>query len=225
MGEYVIILVGIAIICIAIVVTFGGKIATLFGFAGEEVETLGDAEWGGFAEGPGGGPGSAPNPDAGGSEGGSSEDQYSDPASGGGGGAGGARRGGRGGDDGGADGRTIGDGVAVNERSKNPRTGQYEMGEGDRKVAVNSPGGGKGSAAYDRRRDAAQQRQAATADQAAWERRKQTRMAEDAQAREAAKPKSGMLGFMRFVLLIAMLLGVLVIVRQTFAMKGGGGGD
>ncbi len=48
--EYVIILVGIAIICIAILVTFGGKIASLFGFAHDEVATLGDADFGGDAK-------------------------------------------------------------------------------------------------------------------------------------------------------------------------------
>mgnify|MGYP003627751256 len=38
--EYVIILVGIAVVCIAITVTFGGKIKALFETADAEIDTV-----------------------------------------------------------------------------------------------------------------------------------------------------------------------------------------
>ncbi len=46
MTEYVIILVAIAVVCIAIAVQFGGKIKALFETADAEIETV-DSEFGG----------------------------------------------------------------------------------------------------------------------------------------------------------------------------------
>jgi len=40
MTEYVIILVAIAVVCIAITVTFGGKIKALFETADQEIDTV-----------------------------------------------------------------------------------------------------------------------------------------------------------------------------------------
>ena len=237
LAEYSLILVGIAVICIAIAVTFGGKILTLFGFAGEEVETLGDADFGGFdapieSGGPStsGGSGGDGGPDGGGGGGGDdglggngggggSSGGGSDGSGGGRGGGGSSGRGGRGG---GRDGSASDDGQFVKPHEKTKR-GTWKFGEGEDEVTVHAARDGSWDSAGDARR---QDRQAQAAvrqqDQAAWERRKQTRIAEDAETARASKKSGGALSFFRVILLIAFLLGVLVIGRQTLAVSKGG---
>ncbi len=105
-------------------------------------------------------------------------------------------------------------------RSDKPQYGDRRTASG---IEVQAPSGpGRGSAAHSRRNDEETRARAASADQQRWERRKRASMAEDAAEAEAAKKKSGTLGFMRLILLIAFLLGVLVIGRQTLAMGGSG---
>jgi hypothetical protein len=84
--------------------------------------------------------------------------------------------------------------------------------------APSDPSGGRGSAAWERRNQADSRARSASADEERWERRKTVSIADDVAAREAAKTRYGSLGFMRLVLLIAFLLGILIIGRQTLAV-------
>ena len=244
LSEYAIILVGIAIICLAIVVIFGGKIAALLGFAGEEVATMGDAEFGGFADpldggdhpdsGGGGSDGADSSGDPSGGSSGGGGDGWADP---GGGGSGGRSGGGRG-RSGSGRGSANTDGSGGDERlvqpSERPQRGTYTMGDGDREVTVvaarDSAGGrgGRGSAAYDKRREEDSQARTRAADQERWQQRRRERMEEEEAEKAASNRGVGALGMVRFLLIGVLVVGLAFVGRTVLAGAGGGkggGGD
>ena len=239
LSEYAIILVGIAIICLAIVVIFGGRIAALFGFAHDEVDSMGEAEFAGF-DGPiedsdhSGSGSDGSGSDGSGSDGGDAgDDGWGDSGGGGRGSDGGSSRSGssRGsgkrGADAGGDERLI-------KPSERAQRGTYKLGEGDDEVTVvaareGADGrGGRGSAAWDKRREGDSQARTRAADQERWQKRRRDRIEEEEAAAAAASKGPGFLGMVRFLLIGVLVVGVLFVGRTVLAGSGGtkgGGGD
>lgn len=234
-SEYAIILVGLAVICIAIVVLFGGKIARLFGFAHDEVATMGEADIAPLdgpeepADHTGGSEGSGTggsDSDSGPATGGGGPDGVADEggaAGGGGGRAGGGSQRGSGGHGAGGEG---GDDLLI-QPSGRPQRGTYDLERGDGRVTVVAARedgferGGQGSAAWDRQRDAEAQARARTEDQQRWQQRRRERIAEDAEEAESRKGGGGVLGMIRYLLIAILLGGGIFLGRAVLAGRGG----
>ena len=211
MTEYAIILVAIAVICLAIAVSFGGKIQRLFGVAGDGVDGLADEVGAADTGSPFGGEGSDGAASDGGEGGGSSGSPAGGSRSGAGGGIGSDRSAGGGAGNGSAGGTRV-----ITPSSK-PQTGTRVHRSGDRTVTVTAPGRNTSTVRY-ADRDAREHAQAQARHQAEWQARRADVAADQEEAAKAAKPSTG-LSFIRGLLLAALLAGVLVLGRM---LLGGG---
>ncbi len=227
--EYAIILVGIAVISILVIVQFGGKIATLLGFAHDEVATLGNADldWGDGAD-SGSNSGSDSGPDSGSDSDGSSDSGSSSSSSSTRSSSSRSSRGAGGGSGGGSGSAGAGSsgGANVTRPSDKPQRGTYQMGEGDEAVTVHAANDGssrgKGSTADRRESEARTAAEARRADEKRWQ--KKRRQVDGGDSPEGgAGGGGGMLGFFRFAMLGLLLVGALFVGRTLLAGRGGGG--
>ena len=225
-SEYLIILVGIAVVILVITVVFGGRIKQLFGIADAEVETMGAAELyldagtspgsGGSGTGGSGGSGSG---DSGSSGSGGSGSGGGGPSGGSGGGGGGPSGGSGGGGGSGRGGPGAGgaaggpssgaDSDGIMRASKEGRSGVYTMGEGEGLVTVYSPGVDeslKGSARYDRDLESRQAGAEREVDLRRWD--KKRRAAWEAEGGDVAISGEGPNLTILLLLVILVLAGV-----------------
>ena len=224
-SEYLIILVGIAVVCLAIAVLFGGKVKALFGLADEEVATWGEGS-GGLDEGLGGGSG-----DGSGGGDGSAGDDWGDEGGGDGGGGddGGAAGGPRGRSGGGASGRGGGGGGGGDgddwlvTADRKPKRGVTVLGEGEDAVTVVAadPDGYK-SPAEQRELERQQQASQRAEDVDQWE-RKQRRVGHVEAEGEWSEPKRSGMDLTRVFLVVLLLVAGLVVARTMLGGKEGKG--
>lgn len=225
--EFAIILVAVAVICILVIVNFGGKIATLFGFAHDEIDTMGaaDLDFGdGHDSSSGSDSGSDGDPSSSGDGPGGGDDGFggsSSSGSGRGGRGGGSGRGGR------AAARAEDDGFNKPDEVRKSGTYQMEGGDGSTTVHAGRVRGTKdqtpkGTAAARRQADARKGAERRRAEEGRWQKRKG--QAIDSERAEGKPKDAPVLGFMRFALLVILLLGGLFLGRTLLAGKGGGGG-
>jgi hypothetical protein len=223
--EYAIILVGVAVISILVIVNFGGKIATLLGFAHDEIDTMGGADLefsGGLESGSGndsvGSDSSSSGSDGGGDEGGAGGTSTSRGRSGGGGRGGGGGASAKAGDDG------------FNKPSEVRKSGTYQLeGEGGSTTvhAGRAPGtkdqSPQGTAASRREAEARKAGDQRRYDEERWQKRRSE--AFESERGEVETKDAPVLGFMRFALLAVLLLGVLFLGRSLIGGVGGGGDE
>jgi hypothetical protein len=224
--EFAIILVGVAVISILVIVNFGGKIATLFGFAHDEIDTMGSAEldFGDPASSSGDSgsdssdSSSASNDSSGGD---SSSSSSSSSSSRGGGSSGGRSRAS-------SSSKRDSDGFSRPDQVRKSGTYKLEGGDGSTTVHAGRTQGtkdqtDKGTAAGKRRSDARQSADRRRSEEARWQKRRGQAIDGERGARK--KSDAPVLGFMRFALLAILLLGVLFLGRTLMASGGDSGGD
>ena len=222
LAEYSIILVGIAVICIALLVLFGGKVAALFGAAHDEVSVLdgGDPIGGGGggspaeSTAPSGSESAAPEPR---SSGGDEPRSTSRRARG----STASRSGGRGGDSKESAGEAE-DGVL--RPSARTRRGTYQVGQGEDAVTVVTVGGksgaSPGTAAYERQKERDSAARVRVEEEQRWQRRRRQQAVAEAEAERGAKGSTAFLGLVRLVLIAALVLGLAVVLRCTLGGLG-----
>ncbi|MBN93520.1 MAG: hypothetical protein CL928_05520 [Deltaproteobacteria bacterium] len=215
-AEYVIALVGLAIVSLAVIVNYGGQIQGLFGVASDEVGSLGSGNHGSDGSGNAG-----PESEAGdGSESGfgGSGGVGDEPAGDGFGGTGaGSSRNAK------ATARASsaassrsdrrGDGIV--RPSRTPRRGQYTVGEGADRVTVVAPTRGRtesGRAGRVTRQAASRQ-----AEEVRWERKRREVM-EDSSANKPLSGGGRVISFLGIVMVALLGLGLAVLVR--FGLSG-----
>ncbi len=217
LAEYSVILVGIAVICIGILVLFGGKIAALFGAAHDEVSVLdgGDPIGGGGAgspaesAGPSGSEAEAPAPGSPGGDEPRSASRRARRSTASTGGGPGERSG------------ESADGAEdpVLRPSARTRRGTYQLGQGEDAVTVVAAGGGsgpsRGTAAYERQKERDSAARVRVEEEQRWQRRRRQQAVAEAEAEKTAKGSTAFLGLVRMLLIGVLVLGLAVVLRST----------
>ena len=220
LAEYVIGLVGIAIVALAIVVNYGGRIQGLFGTADDEVAALASGDYGsGTGTGDAGGPGPESQPPGAGNGDGAGAD--SDLGSSGfGSTSSGSSRGKTAKASSSAQASTRADrrGDGVVRPSRAPRRGQYTVGEGADRVTVVAPSRGRTTASAGRGRSVAgaSSRQV---EEARWDRKRRDAMEEAAPAEPLGGGKR-VISFLGIVMFALLGLGLAVVGRFALGALG-----
>jgi len=215
LAEYVIALVGLAVVSIAIIVSYGGRLQGLFGVADEEVGALASGEYSGGTAGTDSG-GTGPESDSSGGAG----DDWGRGDDGFGRGSSGSMGSPSSNAAASSAGRTTrvdrrGDGIVRPSRER--RRGQYTIGEGSDSMTVVTPSRGRAeSGSVDRRRATGSSRQA---EEARWDRKRREALDEPANDEGLGRGKR-VISFLGIVMVGLLGLGGAVIVRFGLAALG-----
>jgi hypothetical protein len=215
--EVAILLVATAVVCLLVVVTFGDRVAALFGVADEEVSELS----GGEAWDPG-----APAGEPQGPEGGTGDE---DGVGDGGGGRGGDSSRARPGDQGGRDGRGAGpsgeeSGVEVAAPGP-PRQGITGLdGEDDSRKVIAPGEARRGSAAWDRQHASRTSQSGRAQEEERWSARRRQDLQDQGLDEDRGASGPTMPDILRYLLLAALLVGGILLARVAMGGRGKGGG-